>query len=90
MSEYEGDAEAVRRHADSAEADRRKREVGMAEPGTEQYRINALYVLGAYTYPNRETREKIKYLEEHPVEESYPTEPICPQGDDDLIAGEDY
>lgn len=56
---YEEEIEEVRRHDDQREADRRKEEVGMAEPGTREYDTNARYILRAYTRPNAETREKL-------------------------------
>ncbi len=47
---------------DAREAERRKEEVGMAEPGTDEYNRNAAYILDAYRQPNDETQEKIEEL----------------------------
>lgn len=50
-----------------AEAERRKKEVGMAEPGTPEYYANAEYILSAYEQaghgcPSGETRAKLAWL----------------------------
>jgi hypothetical protein len=50
---------------DESVAEERKRQVGMAEPGTDEYFRNAAYVLGSYTHPNSQTREKLEWLTEH-------------------------
>ena len=47
---------------DELEAKRRKKEVGMAPHGTDAYYRKAHYVLSAYTDPNKETRDKLKWL----------------------------
>jgi len=57
--------EAIRRANNEREATRRKAEVGMTPLGSDQYYKNASYILGAYTKPNEETREKLKWLREN-------------------------
>lgn len=47
---------------DAEEAERRKLEVGMAEPGTLKYYQNAKYVLDAYTNPNKTTERKRSWI----------------------------
>ena len=42
-----------------------KREVGMAEPGTDEYYSNARRVLSQYDHPNEETQEKLDWLRKH-------------------------
>jgi len=56
--DYWGDIRKMEDEEDAEEAQRRKEEVGMAEPGTEEYDNNARYILDAYRHPNSETREK--------------------------------
>ncbi len=50
---------------DELEAERRKKEVGMAPPDSDEYYRNSYYVLSAYTDPNKETRNKLKWLRAH-------------------------
>ncbi len=47
---------------DEEEAERRKREVGMAPYGTDEYWRNAKYILSAYKRPNAETLRKLEEL----------------------------
>lgn len=58
-------ADEERKSDDAAEANRRKAEVGMAEPGTDEYNRNAAYILRAYTQPNAETQGKLDSLRRH-------------------------
>lgn len=46
-------------------AQERKDEVGMAEPGTDEYYQNAKYILSAYRHPNEETKQKLQWLKEN-------------------------
>lgn len=50
---------------DAEEAESRKREVGMAEPGSDEYYYNAYYILKSYSNPNAETRAKLDWLKSH-------------------------
>ncbi len=47
---------------DKIEAERRKEEVGMSPSGTEEYYKKALYILSAYTNPNKKTAADIVWL----------------------------
>jgi len=54
---------------DELEAERRKQLVGKAPYGTPDYYRKAYYVLSAYQNPNKETRDKLKWLRENGYDE---------------------
>jgi len=61
MSDYDEDTY----DPDEAEAERRKRDVGMAPYGSDQYWKNAAYILDSYKNPNPVTAQKKRSLKEN-------------------------
>ena len=64
MEDYD-DWLASQAEEDEQEAQRRKDEVGMAEPGSDRYYRNARYILESYGNPNSDTKAKLAWLREN-------------------------